>query len=161
MADRHELLLSRPDASKLILRKRFCRLHHCGALFFICSHCDRGHGYCSDRCREKSRRQQRRDANRRHQQSIEGRLDHRDRQRLYRGRNSRLTSSASFLASVAPELNPSNSFFVTDHGSSSTPDSCNISAPAPAAFVEPLRAELIACRICGRTALLVNPFEPE
>jgi hypothetical protein len=50
---------------------------------------------------------------------------------------------------------------VTDHGSCATPDSCNISAPGAAALVEPLPEALIACRICGRAGLLVNPFEPE
>ena len=44
----------------------------CGAVFWICRHCDRGHRYCGERCRRKARRQQRRAANRRHQQSPEG-----------------------------------------------------------------------------------------
>ena len=58
----------------------------CGVVFWICCHCDRGHRYCGERCRQKTQRQQGRDANRRHQQSQEGRLDHRDRQRDYRER---------------------------------------------------------------------------
>lgn len=70
-------------AADLIFRQRLCR---CGTTFYICRSCDRGHRYCSERCRLKARRQQRREANRRHQQSFEGRLDHRDRQRLYRQR---------------------------------------------------------------------------
>ena len=53
-------------------------------MFYLCRHCDRGQRYCSARCREKSRRLQRREANRRHQRSPEGRLDHRDRQRAYK-----------------------------------------------------------------------------
>ena len=68
------------------LRRRFCRGAGCGVVFWICRHCDRGHRYCGERCRKKARRQQRRAANRRHQQSREGRLDHRDRQRAYRER---------------------------------------------------------------------------
>ena len=68
------------------LRRRFCRGAGCGVVFWICRHCDRGHQYCGERCRRKARRQQRRAANRRHQQSREGRLDHRDRQRAYRER---------------------------------------------------------------------------
>jgi hypothetical protein len=70
-------------AADLVLRQRLCR---CGTTFYICRSCDRGHRYCSERCRLKARREQRREANRRHQQSLEGRLDHRDRQRLYRQR---------------------------------------------------------------------------
>ena len=68
------------------LRRRFCRGAGCGAVFWICCHCDRGHQYCGERCRKKARRQQLRAANRRHRQSREGRLDHRDRQRAYRKR---------------------------------------------------------------------------
>ena len=57
------------------LRRRFCRGAGCGVVFWICRHCDRGHQYCGERCRRKARRRQRRAANRRHQQSREGRLD--------------------------------------------------------------------------------------
>jgi hypothetical protein len=67
-----------------VLRQRLCL--GCQAVFFICEHCDRGHRYCSLSCRDHARTQQRRRANRRHQQSAEGRLDHRDRQRQYRER---------------------------------------------------------------------------
>lgn len=69
-----------------VLRQRTCRLVSCRSLFYICRRCDRGQGYCSPACRAVSRRQQCRDANRRHQQSPEGRADHRDRQRAYRKR---------------------------------------------------------------------------
>ena len=84
--------MSRPAAragkgsSEELLRQRICRGADCGAVFWICRHCDRGHRYCGERCRRKARRQQVRTANRRHQQSREGRLDHRDRQRAYRDR---------------------------------------------------------------------------
>ena len=55
-------------------------------MFYICRSCYRGQVYCGDECRRRMRRQQRWRANRRHQQSREGRLDHRDRQRAYRER---------------------------------------------------------------------------
>ncbi len=51
----------------------------------VCA-CDRGQRYCSLACRHRARLHQRRHANRRYQQSPEGRLDHRDRQRRYRQR---------------------------------------------------------------------------
>lgn len=53
-------------------------------MFWICVCCDRGQRYCTGECRGHVRRRQRQAANRRHQQSAEGRLDHRDRQRAYR-----------------------------------------------------------------------------
>ena len=36
------------------LRQRFCRGADCGAVFWICRHCDRGHRYCGVRCRQKA-----------------------------------------------------------------------------------------------------------
>jgi hypothetical protein len=47
-----------------VLRQRFCLGQGCHAVFFICTHCDRGHRYCSIPWREQARRQQRRSANR-------------------------------------------------------------------------------------------------
>lgn len=67
-----------------ILRLRVCL--RCQVLFCICGHCDRGHRYCSAACRACAWREQRRQANRRYQQSDAGRQDHRDRQRMYRKR---------------------------------------------------------------------------
>ena len=83
-------------AAEVILRQRVCR---CGTTFYICRSCDRGQRYCSEPCRQKARREQRREANRRHQKSLEGRLDHRDRQQLYRERRlrfRRVTDQGSF-----------------------------------------------------------------
>ena len=73
-------------AQEVVLRQLSCRWPGCGLVFYICSSCYRGHRYCGDRCRKKARREQRRRANQRHQQSREGRLDHRDRQLAYRER---------------------------------------------------------------------------
>jgi hypothetical protein len=71
-------------AVRVILRLRVCL--RCQGLFCICRHCDRGQRYCSAACRAFARREQRRQANRRHQQSDAGCQDHRDRQRMYRKR---------------------------------------------------------------------------
>ena len=70
--------------SEICLRPRRCRAPDCGALFWVCSHCDRGQCYCSQTCRQESRRQQRRAANRRYQHTELGRRAHRLRQRTYR-----------------------------------------------------------------------------
>lgn len=66
--------------------QRRCRARSCRAVFFICRPCYSGQTYCSSWCRRTERREQLRQANRRHQQSPGGRLDHRDRQRAYRRR---------------------------------------------------------------------------
>ena len=47
-----------------------CRAAGCGALFWICRRCDRGHRYCSVRCRQQTRRQQCREANRRRPERV-------------------------------------------------------------------------------------------
>ena len=140
--------LSRPAARagrgirEELLRQRICRGAGCGAVFWICCHCDRGHRYCGERCRRKTRRQQRRDANRRHQQSPEGRLDHRDRQRAYRERCRRRVTdhpSADTSASdsiVETEPSPSEDGPGSDSGEARYAGSTEF---------EP------ACIICGRT----------
>ena len=64
----------------------FCRGSGCGVMFYICHSCYRGQVYCGERCRRRMRRQQMRRANRKHQDSPEGKLDHRDRQRVYRAK---------------------------------------------------------------------------
>jgi hypothetical protein len=70
--------------AKPLFRQRFCRAPGCRVRFFICSYCDRGQVYCSQTCRQPARDQQRRAANRRHQQTRGGRLAHSRRQQVYR-----------------------------------------------------------------------------
>ena len=72
------------DQGEAVFRQRVCR--GCKAVFCICRSCDRGQRYCGPDCRLRVLRAQRRRAHRRHQNSPEGRLDHRDRQRAYRKR---------------------------------------------------------------------------
>ena len=69
-------------AGEVVWRQLFCRGSGCGAMFTICGSCYRGQIYCGDECRCRMRRNQTRIANRKHQDSPEGRLDHRDRQRV-------------------------------------------------------------------------------
>jgi hypothetical protein len=133
-----------------VFRLRVCHFPPCGAVFYLCCHCDRGQRYCSLRCRQKSRRRQRREANRRHQHSPEGRLDHRDRQRTYRQRRR------------AP---------VTDPSSLRSPSGANLIAPeaptpaeaasAPEFFPWPdAKPETgwVVCQICQRRGRWINPF---
>ena len=73
-------------AQEVVWRQLFCRGSGCGVMFYICGSCYRGQVYCGDGCRKSAQLQQHRNANRKHQESQEGRLDHRDRQRVYRER---------------------------------------------------------------------------
>ena len=84
------------DRGSLVFRQRVCHWSACGTIFYLCRRCDRGQRYCSPHCRQKALRLQRRQANRRHQQTPEGREDHRDRQRDYRQRQrARVTDKSS------------------------------------------------------------------
>jgi hypothetical protein len=82
---------------EVVLRTRYC--HTCGAVFCICSHCDRGQCYCGPACRREARQQQLRAANRRYQQTDGGQRLHRMRQRGYRLRKAegRVTDHGSCL----------------------------------------------------------------
>ena len=144
-----------PIACSTVFRQRVCHFPPCGAVFYLCPHCDRGQRYCSFRCREKSRRLQRREANRRYQQSLgrDGCLDHRQRQREYRQRlKARVTDQSSLRASPCVNL---------------TLPSARAPVEAP---LEPLGdlalgasrltgpAGWVVCQICGRRGRWVNPF---
>jgi len=120
---------------QVLLRQRQCRGESCGAVFYVCRSCDRGQRYCSERCREKSRRQQRRTANLRHQRSDEGRLDHRDRQREYRLRLVRR---------------------VTDQGSDGEVSSFTLRPLTEWPFEA--EAGEAFCRLCGRRGSRIDPF---
>lgn len=86
-----------------ILRLRACQW--CWQPFVLCRACDRGHAYCSLPCRHAGRVRSLRAAGRRHQQSPEGRLDHRDHQRAYRARcRARVTHQTSPAAVVCGTL---------------------------------------------------------
>jgi hypothetical protein len=121
-------------------------------VFYLCQRCDRGQRYCRPHCREKSRRLQRREANRRYQQSLglEGRLDHRQRQREYRQRlKARVTDQSSLRASPCVNL--------------TAPLAPEPAQASPAAVFSPGSdaedaASWVICQICGRRGRWINPF---
>ena len=119
-------------------------------MFYLCRRCDRGQQYCSPRCREKSRRLQRREANRRHQRTPWGREDHRDRQREYRERQrARVTDQSSLHSSPCANLiAPRRSEPVE-----ATPELMRRPSPDPAR-----PTGWVVCQICGRRGRWVNPF---
>ena len=74
-------------------RQYFCR--RCRSRVLICSHCDRGHRYCTRDCATLSRRDAQQRAGQRYQDSRRGRLAHADRQRRYRARTKKVTHTGS------------------------------------------------------------------
>jgi hypothetical protein len=139
-----------PAACSTVFRQRVCHFPPCGTVFYLCRHCDRGQQYCSLRCRKKSRRLQRREANRRHQQTPEGRADHRDRQREYRQRRrARVTDQSSFGSPPCANLTAPQ----TSEPVEATQEPGR--RPSPATDVP---AGWVVCLICGRRGRWVNPF---
>lgn len=127
--------LDRPALARII-----CRGRECGAVFYVCLPCYRGQRYCSERCRIKARRAQRRAANRRYQRSEQGRARHRERQRVYRERR------------------------VTDQGSAKPPPEVTMVELAPAQTpAKGVRGEVagfveLRCTCCGRPGSRIDPF---
>ena len=147
----HRLRAGMGNTAEVILRQRFCRGPNCGIIFWICRSCDRGHQYCSDPCRALARREQLRAANRRHQQSLEGRLDHRDRQRACRIRRARalVTDQGSPLPRSAVSIPPTA---VVLPVAPRTED-----RPSPQ-IIPDCRSGLLRCIVCGRTGRFVDLF---
>lgn len=130
-----------------VLRQRVCG--GCRAVFFICPSCDRGHRYCSPDCRDRARLQQRRCANLRHQRSVEGRLDHRDRQRQYRRRCQQVPTRVTDQASVS----------ITSPASSECgPRDVMESLPSPQSRPVTHPSRWLSCRICGCAGRFIDPF---
>ena len=137
-----------------VLRQRLCLLRECLATFFLCSHCDRGQRYCSIACSEEARRRQRRSANRRHQQSPEGRMDHRDRQRQYRSRcgRARVTDQGS-LSITCPAISACGPIEVAP--AEMSPAHTIAGRPS----LPQIRARIeLRCLVCGRPGRFIDPF---
>ena len=121
-------------------------------MFYLCPHCDRGQRYCRPHCRDKSRRLQRREANRRYDQSLglDGRLDHRQRQREYRQRlKARVTDQSSLRPSPCVNLTVP-----------AAPEMVE-ATPGPDLRLSPdgeTSPGWVVCQICGRRGHWVNPF---
>ena len=141
---------------EVVLRQRVCLGSGCRAVFFLCSHCDRGQRYCSLACRNQARLDQRRRANRRHQNSPEGRGDHCDRQREYRQRRAqaRVTDQSSLSISFRAS---SECGRVEATVRDAPPRSSDTGLPR---WPEKRPGVWLCCRVCGRTGRLVNPFPP-
>ena len=133
------------------LRQRFCQAASCGAIFFICAHCDRGQRYCSAVCRQQARRQQWRTASRRHQQTLEGKLDHQDRQRAYRQRKA---------ASISNSVTHQGSQAESNLGTLSNFQSQKVISSILPRLLKPLFGfRLLICQFCAQMSRFVNPFD--
>ena len=138
---------------EVVLRQRVCRGSGCGAVFWICRHCDRGQRYCSAVCRDQARRGQLRRANCRYQQSPEGRLDHCDRQREYRRRKACVTDQGSLSITSPPSFG------------CGTPETTSLIRGDDPVIVlvqswwsERPPTPMFCCIVCRRSSRFVDPF---
>jgi hypothetical protein len=76
----------------------------CRTAVLICSHCDRGHRYCTPMCAEQARRRSIRASGCRYQDSLRGRHAHAERQRRYRARQQKVTHQGSPPGDVPDQL---------------------------------------------------------
>ena len=136
-------MVETPVVVGLVFRHCFCRAAGCGIRFWICRTCDRGQRYCSELYQREARREQLRQGNRRHQQSPEGRLDHRDRKRAYRQRRALVTDQGR-----QPDLDPGR-MPALDSMSGSAQDLAT-SLPEYWVWVQ------VRCRVCGGCGPLVQ-----
>ncbi len=156
-----------PAADRDLHRQRFCIGRGCGALFFICSHCDRGQRYCSTECQQAARLSQRRAANSRNQQTPEGRFNHRVNQQIYRLRLAKRGQKPDHLKENVTDQG-SNPGRVLRPSQSQTADPLK-RLPQPGwgsfswligsfvATVAALAAKgFIFCRVCGRPGRFVD-----
>ena len=77
------------DTARLFLCAR------CGKHVHICTRCDRGQIYCADGCGSRARRESLREAGRRYQSSLRGRLAHVQRSLRFRARRKNVTHQGS------------------------------------------------------------------
>ena len=155
------------DAVEVVLRPRLC--FRCHTMFYICRRCDRGHRYCSPSCRTAALHEQRRQANRRHQHSLAGRQDHRDRQRAYRKRCAQrrwalasLTNNVTDKSSIV--LASSSMIAAWNAGSAPLVVQSGSAAPASRFGSQPAGSNnwhptpVLGCIVCGQRGRFVDPF---
>jgi len=145
--------------AQILFHQGLCAAPECRAPFWICRFCYRGQRYCGERCRIKTRRVQRREANRRHQQDPDGRLDHRDRQRAYRLRRieARVTDQSSNASSASATIGRPISPPMTD-GTLDRAEEGVDAKPSPALWARRSLRGSVCCNVCGRLGRFIDPF---
>ena len=137
----------RPDCRRFV-----CDL--CGLVAYICSWCDRGHRYCSSRCRRRARRRSLRAAGRRYQQSRRGRFLHARRQAAYRRRRQASEKKVTHHSCRAPQGSASVSSCGTTRHEFPSPSPSPQGAPRRCSGGRDGASQYLLCCVCG------HPCEP-
>jgi len=97
----------------------------CSKTFVICKSCYRGHKYCSDQCKETGYKYCRDSAREKYEQSVEAKLDHRDRSKRYRNNlQNSVTYKSSKVQSTPVLTNSCNKLKVAFEEIKSSPGVC-------------------------------------
>ena len=131
----------------------------CSAFFYMCRAHFRNHRYCSDSCRQQARTRQIRRARRRYRRSKEGRLDHRDRMRLYR--RLAVVGLAANAANGADSVVDQTTSAIFDFGKVTSSDDATRASSIPGEVSDAkvhARAGPRTCIVCGRASHFVLPF---
>jgi hypothetical protein len=144
-----------------VLRQILCA--RCRTTFYMCRSCYRGHKYCSDVCRLEARNHQLKAARKRHRQSPEGRLDHRDQMRRLRAVWK--TKSKAVVDQTSPDLPARVSLDSDGHAprkSIGVALACTVAA-AQSVSQENDHVESVVCALrccsCGLVSEYIVPFE--
>jgi hypothetical protein len=81
----------------------WCPWLACGRRYCLCRACDRGHRYCSDRCRIWGTQARKRRARRKYEKTEKGRENNRKRQQRHRERQ-RLAASGDPAKELSPDV---------------------------------------------------------
>ena len=80
---------------------RLFQCARCSRQTLICSHCDRGHQYCSTHCARQARRRSHNQSNRKYSQTTRGKHANAARQKRYRQRQQQKVTDQGSPAKVA------------------------------------------------------------
>lgn len=112
----------------LLLKEIHCKW--CTQIFYVCQHCWRGQAYCSDTCRQASKRRSRRRAQQKYRRTEKGKRRHRQAERRRRVRQGKKIMDDP----------------------SSTPDDGH------ATVLQNSKYAAVCCRFCGKTGRIVTDF---
>ena len=149
-------LLSSPHWPSLPMdlpgRRYLCA--RCRTAVIICSHCDRGHRYCTSRCADHARRNAIHAAGCRYQASRRGRHAHAERQRRYRAKQQKVTHQGSPPPPLPVQLAAEP---IVKKSTSPPPWHCHFCHQGLPEFV---RQDFLRCRIRRSYSNRRTPFDP-
>ena len=153
------------------MRHRVFTCGECGKEVRICRRCDRGHRYCSPTCSQAAREASCRKAQRKYQQSRDGRWCHAERQQRYRERKRKIVThqgsgkpplSATMESATVVAVREREEATVPTPGTQRRNNAIDVQSPCSSGSVSPsITVGDVCCHFCGRPLGLAVPRLPE